>query len=64
MERLIYFYIDLTIIFKIRPCIMEESSKGHFAVSLFRALIWKFLTKYGNINLVFLSDKISTDSKY
>ena len=43
---------------------MGESSKGHFAVSLFHALIWKFLTKYGNINLVFLSDKISTDSKY
>ena len=34
------------------------------AISLFLALIWKFLTKYGNINSVFHSDKISADSKW
>ena len=33
------------------------------AISLFLALIWKFLTKYGNINSIFHSDKISADSK-
>ena len=43
---------------------MGESFEGHFAFSLFYGLIWKFLTKYGNINLVFDSDKIFTDSKY
>ena len=43
---------------------MGESLEGHFAVSLFHALIWNFLTKYVNINSVFHSDKISTDSKY
>ena len=35
----------------------------HFAVSLFLALIWKFLTNYDNINSIFHSDKISADSK-
>ena len=34
------------------------------AISLFLALIWKFLTKYGNINSIFHSDKISADSKW
>ena len=35
-----------------------------YDVSLFHALIWKILAKYGNINSVFHSDKISGDSKY
>ena len=43
---------------------MGECLEGHFAVSLFHALIWKFLTKYGNINSVFHTDKISADGKY
>ena len=45
-----------------RPCIMAEYYR-HFVVSLFLALILKFLTKYGNINSIFHSDKISADSK-
>ena len=61
---LIYFYIDLTTIFKIRPCTMGECLEGHFTVSLFHALTWKFLTKYGNIYSVFHSDKVYADSKY
>ena len=43
---------------------MGECSEGHFAVSLFHALTWKFLTKYGNIYSVFHSDKVYADSKY
>ena len=43
---------------------MGEFLEGHFAVNLFHALIWEFLTKYGNINSIFHSDKISSDSKY
>ena len=35
----------------------------HFVVSLSLALIWKFLTKYGNINSIFHLDKISADNK-
>ena len=27
------------------------------------ALIWKFLTKHGNINSIFHSDKISADNR-
>ena len=37
--------------------------RRYFAVSLFLVLIWKFLTKYGNINSICHSDKISADSK-
>ena len=40
-----------------------EKVRRHFAIILFLALIWKFLTKYGNVNSIFHSDKISTDSK-
>ena len=46
-----------------RPCTMGESTRRHFAVGLFVALIWKFLTKYSDINLIFYSDKVSADSK-
>ena len=35
----------------------------YFAVSLFLTLIWKFLTKYGNIYSVFHSHEISADHK-
>ena len=45
-----------------RPCIMGEYYR-HFVVSLFLALILKFLTKYGNRNSINHSDKISADSK-
>ena len=38
--------------------------RRHFAISLFLALIWKFLTKCGNINSIFHSDRISADNKY
>ena len=40
-----------------RPCIMAEYYR-HFVVSLFLALILKFLTKYGNINSIYHSDKM------
>ena len=33
-----------------------------FPVSLLLPFIWKFLTKYGNINSIFHSDKISADN--
>ena len=45
-----------------RPCIMGEYYR-HFVVSLFLALILKFLTKYGNINSIYHSDKTSAGSK-
>ena len=37
-ERLIYFYIDLTTIFKIRHFIMGECLEDDFAINLFHAL--------------------------
>ena len=43
---------------------MQKCLEGHLAVSWFHALIWRFLTKYGNINSVFHSDKIFANSKY
>ena len=64
IEGLIYFYIDLTTIFKIRPCTMRECLEGHLTVSWFHALILRFLTKYGNVNSVFHSDNIFANSKY
>ena len=44
-----------------RHCIMGETRR-HFVISLFLALIWKFLTKCGNINSIFHSDRISADN--
>ena len=38
--------------------------RRYFAISLFFALIWKFVTKCGNINSIFHSDKITADNKY
>ena len=43
---------------------MRDCLEGHFIVSLLHVLIWEFFTKYGNINSVLHSDKISADSKY
>ena len=40
-----------------------ENVRRHFAVSLLIALIWKFLSKFDNINSIFHSDKISADNK-
>ena len=34
----------------------------HFAVSLLLPFIWKFLTKHGNVDSIFHSDKISADN--
>ena len=34
------------------------------AIYLFLALIWKFLTKCGNIYSIFHSNRISADNKY
>ena len=45
-----------------KPCMMGNVRR-HFAVSLFLTLMWKFLTKYDNINSIFYSDKISADRK-
>ena len=36
---------------------MGKCLEGYFAVSLFNALIGKFLTKVSNINAIFHSDK-------
>ena len=36
--------------------------RKHFALCLFLALIWKFLTKRGYINSIFHSDRISADN--
>ena len=41
----------------------QRMLQGTFAARLFLALIWKFLTKYGNVNSIFHSDKMSPDSK-
>ena len=48
-------------VFKMRHCIMGETRR-HFVISLFLALIWKFLTKCGNVNSIFHSDRISADN--
>ena len=61
MRASFIFYINVTTIFTIRPCIMF---RRHFTVSLFHALICKFLSKYGNTNSTFHSGKISVDSKH
>ena len=45
-----------------RPSTTENFIR-HFVVSLFFALIWNVLTKYGNINSIFRADKISADNK-
>ena len=37
--------------------------RRYFVIALFLLLIWKFLTKYDNVNSVFHSDKIPADSK-
>ena len=55
--------MELTAIFKMRPCIMGECLNRHFAVRFFLALVWKFLTKYDNVNSIFHYDKISADNK-
>ena len=60
--RLIYSDINLTKIFRMRPCIME-GVRRHFAVSFFLVLVWKFPSKYGKRNSTFHSDKISSDNK-
>ena len=51
---------DIYIFRNNRLCIIGE---WHVGVSLFLALIWKFLSKYGNIKSIFHSDKISAYSK-
>ena len=56
-------YVDLTTTFKMRPCIIGEVRRL-FAISLFLALIWKFIAKFGNINSIFHLDRIPADSKY
>ena len=40
-----------------------ENVRRNFAVSLLFALIWIFLTKFGNTNSIFHSDEISADNK-
>ena len=45
-----------------RPCIKGEIRK-HFAISLFLALLWKFLIKWGNINSVLVLTKMGNDLK-
>ena len=55
------FYSELTAIFKMRPCIMEECERG-FVVSLFFALVLNSVTKYRNINSIYHSDKIILSS--
>ena len=42
-----------------RPCMGEV--RKHFAISVFLALISRFLTKCGNINSIFHSYRISAD---
>ena len=49
------------ILLKKRVLVLFNSSP--FAISFAVALIWKFLTKYGNKNSIFHLDKISADNK-
>ena len=39
-----------------------EEVRSHFVIILFLALIWKFLTKCGNIYSIFHSDRTSVDN--